>query len=63
MTDAERAKQGTCNTPEPDGKIARFDVVATPIMPEGFFAIRTAGGATVLGPNGSFFVPFGSHQR
>lgn len=59
VTDTERAKQSTCNAPEPDGKIAGFDVVATPIMPEGFVAFRTAGGATVLGPKGSFFVPFG----
>ncbi|MEP2955504.1 MAG: hypothetical protein ABJN39_09195 [Sulfitobacter sp.] len=35
-----------------------FDVVSTPIMPEGFIALRTERGAMILGPKGSHWVPF-----
>lgn len=35
-----------------------FDVVTTPIMPEGWFGMRTDKGVICVGPNGSFWVPF-----
>lgn len=47
------------NASPPDGKVFGMDVVAAPIMPEGFVALRTERGAMVMGPKGSFWVPFG----
>jgi hypothetical protein len=38
-----------------------MDVVKEPLMPEGYFALRTEKGALVVAPSGKrFWVPFGS---
>lgn len=48
----------TCNTSDDSGQILGMDVVSTPLMPEGFFALRTDRGAMIFGPKGAHWVPF-----
>ncbi len=47
-----------CNTVENGERLLGMDVVASPLMPEGFFALRTEKGAMVIGQRCSFWVPF-----
>lgn len=45
------------------GEIGGMDVVVSPIMPDGFFAVRTISGTMVFGPKGSYWVPFERWDR
>ena len=55
MKDGETA---LASASQPDDKAFGMDVVSAPLMPEGFAALRTERGAMVMGPKGSFWVPF-----
>ncbi len=43
--------------PEKVSEIGGMDIIADPLMPEGWFALRSDKGAMCVGPKGSFWVP------
>ena len=50
----------TTASKEPVGEIFGVDIIGEPLMPEGFFGLRTESGVMACGPNGnSLWVPFG----
>lgn len=48
----------TSNTATDPAQALGMDIVSSPIMPEGYVALRTERGAMVVGPKGSYWVPF-----
>lgn len=48
----------SCTDPDKVAEFGGMDIASSPIMPEGWFAMRTDKGALCVGPKGSFWVPF-----
>ncbi len=48
----------TSTDPKKVGEFFGMDIVSTPLMPEGWFALKTEKGAICFGPKGSIWVPF-----
>lgn len=47
----------TSTDPRKVGEFSGMDILSEPLMPEGWFALRTDEGALCVGPKGSFWVP------
>lgn len=47
----------TSNANEKIEEAFGLDVITSPLMPEGWFALRNGKGALCVGPKGSFWVP------